>query len=237
MAVDSSFSYQSETMMNSFSSHPENIPLGMLIAFAFVAGLISSLSPCVLSMLPMNIAYIGSSKIQNKEEAFRLALLFVLGVSALMALLGAFSNFAFAVFTEYKAYIYIVVGVFIIFMSLAVLERIKLPFPQLVSKMPEANPFVIGIIFALVSSPCSSPVLFAVLGAAAALSSWWDAVVVMFAFSIGYTVLIFFACLSAGLIKQITWFRQHSKIVMKISAFILALLGLAYIYAGVRTGW
>ncbi len=235
MPVSSNFSYQSETVVNNFGAHPENIPLGMLVFFAFFAGLISSLSPCVLSMLPMNLAYIGSSKIYNKSDAFKHASLFVLGVSVLMALLGAFSSLAFAVFTEYKTYIYIVVGVFILLMSLAVLEWIKLPLPQLVTKMPEANPFVIGLVFALVSSPCSSPVLFAVLGAASALNSWLDAMLVMLAFSIGYTVVIFLACFSAGIVKQLAWFKQHNKLVMNISAVVLALLGLAYIYTGIKS--
>ncbi len=224
-------------MMNSFGSHPENIPLGMLVFFAFVAGLISSLSPCVLSMLPMNLAYIGASKIQTKEQAFGHASLFVLGVSILMAILGAFSNFAFAVFTEYKAYIYIVVGVFILLMALAILEWIKIPLPQLITKMPEANPFVVGLVFALVSSPCSSPVLFAVLGAVAALNSWFDAVMVMLAFSIGYTIIIFFACFSAGLVKQLGWFKKHNKLIMNVSALILFFLALSYIYMGIQIGW
>ncbi len=234
MAVDSSFSYQSETMVSSFGAHPENIPLGLLVVFAFVAGLITSLSPCVLSMLPMNLAYIGASRIRSP---FTHASLFVLGVASLMALLGAFSNFAFAVFTEYKAYIYLVVGFFIIVMALAVLEWIRLPLPQLVTKMPEANPYVIGLVFALVSSPCSSPVLFSVLGAVAALNSWFESVVVMFAFSLGYTAVIFLACFSAALVKQLNWFKQHSKLIMNISALLLAMMGLAYIYAGLKASF
>jgi len=237
MTVSSNFSYQSETIVSSLGSQPENIPLGMLVVFAFVAGLISSLSPCVLSMLPVNLAYIASSKLETKSQAFSHASLFVLGVSVLMALLGAFSSLAFAVFTEYKSYICIVVGVFILLMALAVLEWIKLPLPQLVTRMPEANPFVVGLVFALVSSPCSSPVLFAVLGAVAALSSWFDAVLVMLAFSLGYTVVIFLACFSAGLVKQLGWFKRHNKLVMNVSAGVLALLGISYIYTGFRIGW
>ncbi len=232
MAVDSSFSYQSETMVNTFGTNPENIPIGLLIVFAFVAGLISSLSPCVLSMLPMNLAYIGASRIRSP---FSHASLFVLGVASLMAILGAFSNFAFAVFTEYKTYIYLVVGFFIIIMALAVLEWIRIPMPQLVTKMPEANPYIIGLVFALVSSPCSSPVLFAVLGAVAALNSWFNSILVMFAFSLGYTAVIFLACFSAALVKQLNWFKQHSKLIMNISAALLALMGLAYIYAGLKS--
>ncbi len=226
--------YQSETVVQSFIDNPQALPSWLLLLFAFFAGLISSLSPCVLSMLPINLAYIGISKISSPAKALRQASLFVLGVSVLMAFLGAFSNFAFAVFTEYKAYIYIAVGLFIFLMSLALLEWIRIPLPQIITKVPDSNPFVVGLVFALLSSPCSSPVLFAVLSAASTLSSWIEAVIVMFVFSLGYTMVIFLASIFAGLLKQLDWFKRHNLVVMRISAFILALLALSYLYTGLK---
>ncbi len=120
-------------------------------------------------------------------------------------------------------------------MALMVLELIKLPLPQFITKMPKANPFVIGILFALVSSPCSSPVLFGMLSLASGTGSIPASVLIMFVFSLGYTAIIFFASLFAGLMKQLNWFKARYDLMTNLSAFLLGLIGLVYIYIGIRS--
>ena len=202
------------------------------LALAFFGGLLSSLSPCVLSLLPLNLAYIGTLNIEDKRAAFYKAASFVLGVSVVMGLLGAFSNFAFAVFSEYRTNLYYLIGFFIILMAMMVLGLIKLPLPQLVSQMPKVPPFIIGLLFALVSSPCSSPVLFGILSIASTASSVIESVIIMFAYALGYTAIIFLASLSVGLMKQLNWFKANSELVTRISAIILLIAGAFYIYLG-----
>lgn len=208
-----------------------------LTALALVGGLLSSVSPCVLGLLPVNLAYIGTADIKDKKQAFNKALTFVLGVAFVLTLLGLFSTFAFAVFTEYKGIINFIVGLFILLMALFVVEIIRLPLPQFVTRMPEASPFVIGMIFALVSSPCSSPVLFGVVSAAAATGSQLWAMLIMFAYSIGYTAIIFFASLFTGLIKQLDWFKKNNKKVLNASGALLLIMGLFYLYIGASELW
>ena len=205
----------------------------LLIVFGFVGGLISSLLPCILSLLPINLAYIGTLNIESRFEAFKKASQFVLGVVVVLTLLGAFGSFAFAVFSEYRALINIAVGIIIVFMSLSLFEVIKLPMPQFVKTMPEVSPFIVGVIFALVSSPCSSPVLISVISIAANLGSTIKSIVLMFGYSLGYSAIIFFASLFAGLVKQFNWFKENSDLVIKFSASILMLIGLFYLYLGI----
>ena len=205
----------------------------LLIVFGFVGGLISSLLPCILSLLPINLAYIGTLNIESRFEAFKKASQFVLGVVVVLTLLGAFGSFAFAVFSEYRALINIAVGIIIVFMSLSLFEVIKLPMPQFVKTMPEVSPFIVGVIFALVSSPCSSPVLISVISIAANLGSTIKSIVLMFGYSLGYSAIIFFASLFAGLVKQFNWFKANSDLVIKFSASILMLIGLFYLYLGI----
>ena len=205
----------------------------LLIILGLIAGLVSSLSPCVLSLLPLNLAYIGTANINNRKEAFIKAGQFVLGVSLILSLLGVFGSFAFAVFNQYKGLINLCIGVFILFMALSVMNLIKLPLPQFITKMPEANPFVIGLLFALVSSPCSSPVLVSVLSVAANTGSTANSLSIMFAYSLGYTAIIFFASLFTGLSKQLSWFKTNHDLVTQISAGILAITGMTYAYIGI----
>lgn len=208
--------------------------LVLLLLMGFLGGLLSSLLPCVLSLLPVNLAYIGTLKIDNKFHAFQNASLFVLGVSVVLTLLGIFGNFAFAVFTEYKGIIGLVIGIFIILMSLSLLSIFKLPLPSLFNRMPEANPFVVGLAFALVSSPCSSPVLISVLSIASSMNSLLKSILITFGYSLGYTALIFVASLSTGLIKQLNWFKENSDTVVRFSAIILLLIGIFYTIVGVN---
>ena len=211
-----------------------SLPFAWMLSLGLLGGLLSSLSPCVLSLLPLNLAYIGTVDIKDKKEAFNKAALFVLGVSLILSLLGAFSALAFAVFSEFRATLNIAIGVFIIFMALVVLGFIQLPLPQVIKEMPKANPFVIGLLFALISSPCSSPVLFGVLSMASSVGSVLGSVLVMFFYSLGYTAIIFFASLSVGLMKQLNWFKEHHDLVTKTSAIILGVTGLVYLYLGIK---
>ena len=66
-----------------------NTSFFLMLIFALVGGLLSSLSPCVLSLLPLNLAYIGTLEIEDKKAAFNKAAAFVLGASIVMGLLGA----------------------------------------------------------------------------------------------------------------------------------------------------
>jgi cytochrome c-type biogenesis protein len=217
-----------------FMMAKENTSLLVLVALGFVGGLISSLLPCVLSLLPVNLAYIGTLNIENKIQAFKKASAFVLGVVVVMTCLGVFGGLAFAVFTEFKGPINIVVGFFIILMSLAILEIIKLPLPKFFSSMPNASPFVVGTVFALVSSPCSSPILISVLSIASSMNSVFKSMILMFGYSLGYSAIIFMASFSTGLIKQLSWFKQNSNLLIRFSGVALMLLGAFYAYVGFK---
>lgn len=209
-----------------------NTSFFLMLFLALFGGLLSSLSPCILSLLPMNLAYIGTLNIEDKRAAFNKAFSFVLGTSLVMGLLGAFSSFAFAVFSEYKSTLYLVIGSFILVMALMILGVFKIPLPQIITQMPKVPPFVVGLLFALVSSPCSSPVLFGVLSMASTAGSVIASVLVMFFYAIGYTAIIFFASLSVGLMKQLHWFKQHNTLVMKFSAGVLIIVAIFYLSLG-----
>jgi cytochrome c-type biogenesis protein len=206
----------------------------VLVPLAFVGGLIASISPCILSLLPINLSYIGTLKITSRRAAFNKAGLFVLGVVTVFSLFGLFASFAAAVLVDYRGYFNVVVGAIILLMGLSFAGMIHLPLPQPKASVSAAGPYGIGLTFALISSPCSSPVLFAVIAAAAATGSQLISVVTLMSYGLGYTALIFFASLYTGLVKQSRVILGQSDWVIRVGSAALMLAGGFYLVNGIR---
>ncbi len=222
-----------ENQISDFLKASQSLPLPLLVFLSFGGGLAASLTPCVLSMLPLNLSYIGTASITSKADAFKKVSLFVLGSAIAFSLLGVFASFASLILVEYRGYVHLIIGLIIFIMSLTMLEIIKLPLPQFITHMPNGGPFIIGIAFALVSSPCASPILFAILAMASASGSVLGSTLIMIAYSFGYTGIIFLTSLFAGFAKQLDFFKKHNKIITVVSTIILALIGGFYLYSGI----
>jgi cytochrome c-type biogenesis protein len=132
----------------------------VLMPLAFIGGLIASISPCILAMLPLNLSYIGTRNITSRKDAFIKAGMFVLGNVIILSLFGLVSSFAGFVIVEYRGHINVAVGAIILIMGLGLLGLIKIPLPQVNVGGTNFGPFGVGLTYALVSSPCASPVLF-----------------------------------------------------------------------------
>jgi len=206
----------------------------ILMPLAFIGGLIASVSPCILAMLPINLSYIGTRNITSRRDALVKAGLFVLGNVIVLSLFGLASSFAGMVMVEYRGHINIVVGVIILVMGFGLLGLIKIPLPQINVGGSNFGPFGVGLTFALVSSPCASPVLFAVLAAAGTSGSQPLAVMTMASYALGYTIIIFIASLLTGFAKQAKLLLKYSNGITKFGSVALILAGVYYLVTGVR---
>jgi cytochrome c-type biogenesis protein len=100
--------------------------------------------------------------------------------------------------------------------------------------LPQAGPYGVGLTFALVSSPCASPVLFAVLAAAAGTGSPVLGTLTMVFYALGYTMIIFLSSLFTGLAKQSKRLLQHSDGVIRFGSLALILTGAYYLVTGTQ---
>jgi len=206
----------------------------VLLPLAFVGGVLASVSPCILALLPVNLSYIGTLTIKSRWDAFTKAGLFVLGAVTILSLFGLVSSFAGAMMVEYRGYINIVVGLIMAVMGLWLMGVIKLHLPQMNVNLPQAGPYGVGLTFALVSSPCASPVLFGVLAAAAATGSQVLGTLTMVSYALGYTILIFLASLFTGLAKQSNKLLKHSEGIIRFGSLALILTGAYYLFTGTQ---
>jgi cytochrome c-type biogenesis protein len=204
----------------------------ILLPLAFAGGAIASVSPCILALLPVNLSYIGTLNIKSRWDAFTKAGLFVLGSVTILSLFGLVSSFAGAVMVEYRGYINIVVGSIMAVMGLWLMGVVNIPLPQMNVNIPNAGPYGVGLTFALVSSPCASPVLFAVLASAAATGSQLLGMLTMVCYALGYTLLIFLASLFTGLAKQSRMLLNHSEGIIRFGSVALILTGFYYLFTG-----
>jgi cytochrome c-type biogenesis protein len=207
----------------------------VLIVLAFLGGLLASISPCILGMLPVNLSYIGTLKIKSRWDAFVQASLFVLGAVTVLSLVGFFAELIGGFTIEYKGHLNIVVGLIMALMGLWLSGIISIPLPTTNIPLPKAaGSYGVGFTFALVSSPCASPVLFAVLAAASTSGSQVLAMLTMVSYALGYTMLIFLASLFTGLAKQSRKLLQHSKMVIRFGSVALIITGIYYLFAGAK---
>ncbi|MDJ0580233.1 cytochrome c biogenesis CcdA family protein [Crocosphaera sp.] len=216
-----------------FDKQNTNNPL-VLLPLAFTGGLLASISPCILALLPVNLSYVGTLNIESRWDAFRKAGFFVLGAVTILSLFGLVSSFAGLVMVEYRGYINIVVGLIMAVMGLWLIGFIKIPLPQTNFSLPVAGPYGVGLTFALVSSPCASPVLFAVLAAAAGTGSQLLGTLTMVSYALGYTMLIFLASLFTGIAKQSRKLLSHSETIIRLGSVALIMTGAYYLFTGTK---
>lgn len=212
--------------------HPHH--RGLLVALSFLGGLIASISPCILSLLPLNLSYIGTREISSRREALIKASGFVLGVVTVLSVFGVFSSLAGMVLIQFRGYVQVIVGAIVCLMGVSLLGVIRLPLPPVPSNFPLKSSYGVGVTFGLVSSPCSSPILFAVLAAGGATGSQIWSVLATIGFALGYTAVIFLASVFTGLVKQSRRLLTFSETIVKASSIILIAIGGYYIFDGIR---
>ncbi|MEX0621874.1 MAG: cytochrome c biogenesis protein CcdA [Candidatus Woykebacteria bacterium] len=198
------------------------------IIFAFVAGLISFLSPCVLPLVPAFLSYLSGTNIAEAEnrraEIFITTIFYVLGFTLIFSLLGVLLNTILeSIAFDAQAWLSRVGGILIIFFGLYLMEFIHLPFlerehrfnVQTKFKSKYLTAFVFGAAFAAGWTPCVGAVLGAILGLAATAPG--SAFVLLFSYSLGlalpFLVVGLFAASASRLISKYAKAMRYIRIV------------------------
>lgn len=213
--------------------------LPILLIISFFAGILSSLSPCSLGILPLIIGYVGGySKDDNKKLLVQM-LAFSLGLSSVLSIIGVICAITGRAFTSIASPIIIILfASVIIILGLNLVGFIDIQFPTLIKKMPEKKagslfvfPFLVGTFFALASSPCSSPILASIMAIATISSNILFSIALLFFFAIGQCVIVIMFALFTSTLKHTNSLAKYSNIIMKISGILLILTGLFILYS------
>ncbi|MGA3197366.1 MAG: cytochrome c biogenesis protein CcdA [Terriglobales bacterium] len=209
---------------------------------AFVAGLISFLSPCVLPLVPGYVSLISGAGIEELKSTeghlLRKVMLnsaaFIIGFSLVFITLGAISTEVGQVLAQYKSLLARIAGVIIILFGLhltgifqikALLADTRLH--QLKGGASPWGAFVIGFAFAFGWTPCVGPILAVVLGFAATQDTVWKGIFLLAIYSAGLAVP--FLITSLGIerfLKFYNRFKFHMHAVEVASGGLLIVLGI-----------
>ena len=206
---------------------------------AFMAGIFSFLSPCVLPLVPSYLALVTGMSLEdlqegvNRKATFIHSLLFVLGFSAIFIILGASASFLGQFFKQYELWIARIGGVIIIIFGLHLSGVFKIA-PLMrekrihVSDTPAGylGTIGVGMAFAAGWTPCLGPVLGAILTYGMSTDTMWAGVGLLTAYSAGLAIPFLVASLALDAFLQgFKRFRRWIPVVEKASGLMLIGLG------------
>jgi len=198
------------------------------IGIIFLAGLLTSLTPCMLSMLPLTIAYIGGKTESGRWQSLWQSLWFALGLATTLAGLGILAASIGKIYGQIGLGLPLLVSAIAIVMGLNQLELISLRLPSLgttdwiKSELPTApRAFLIGLTFGLIASPCSTPVLASLLAWIAGTQNAVLGGSLLLAYTCGYVLPLILVGTFTGTLKQLLSLRQWSGWINPISGTLL----------------
>ena len=210
------------------------------LSIAFLAGLISFLSPCVLPLIPGYICYISGTSLEKLIEkknnlVFIKTIFFCLGFSFVFISLGLTASFLGKILLNYSEILRIIASLIIIFFSLQLMGIINLKIMnrniRIFNYQKSQNlifPLIVGAAFAFGWTPCIGPILGSILTLATIEENLNKAILLLSFYSLGLAIpFVVSGVLIHKFISFSKNFRRYINLVTKIGGFILLLTGIA----------
>jgi cytochrome c-type biogenesis protein len=217
-------------------AHPLSIPI------AFVAGLVSFLSPCVLPLVPGYVSMLSGVSIEELKaggdhallgRVLRNSLAFVVGFSIVFVALGA-SATAVGTFLMVRRRLFdLIAGLIVIVFGLHLTGLIRIPLLYRDARMNAGAPrrgilgaFLLGFAFAFGWTPCIGPILTGILALAATRDTLFQGMFLLAIYSAGLAIP--FLLTSLGLSQFLKFygrFRRHLQVVEVGSGVLLIAIG------------
>ena len=188
--------------------------LFMAPLIAYFGGLLVGLTPCVYPVMPVAVAYIGTSSVHSRAQSFFLSLFYVLGISLTYTALGVFAALSGKLFGQIQSnpWTYFIMANICILMALSMLDVFKLRMytPKAISrfhirKKTEGcfGSLLMGMLSGFVLGPCTTPVLAVLLTYVAAKQNLGFGVLLLFLFSLGMGTLLLLIGASTGFLARL----------------------------------
>ena len=225
-------------MENYMTLFTQNGSLMLLFALSFFGGLVASVSPCSLAMLPIIIGYVGGYSNSKPLKTLVQMFFFVFGTSVVFSIIGIICAVTGKVFISFAGgYFGIVLAAIMLVMGLKLIGVLDFELPVLIKQMPKSEtdntfiyPVLLGVVFALAGSPCSTPILAGIMAFASLSANIANAVIMLFLFSVGQGLILIIAGFLTSQVKSMKNFYKISSILLNISGIFLILASLYIFY-------
>lgn len=224
-----------EQYINLFTQHGS---LPVLFALSFFGGLVASISPCSLAMLPIIVGYVGGYSDEKPVKTFVQMLFFVFGTAIVFSIIGIICAITGKVFISFAGgYFGIFLAGIIMVMGLKLIGVLDFELPVVIKEMPKNDgtntylyPVILGGVFALAGTPCSTPILAGIMAFASLSASIAHAILMLFLFSIGQGLILILAGFLTSHLKNWKGFYKFSDWLLKISGSLLVIASIYIFY-------
>ena len=208
----------------------------------FIAGVLTSLTPCIYPMIPITAAIVGGSSVGDaprpRARTVMLTFAYVVGLATAYASLGLFAGLSGTIFGSVSTnpWLYFAMANLLVLAALAMLDVIPVRLPTaLLNRAATAGEggkvsgaLIMGAVSGLVAAPCSAPVMAAVLTWVTATKSGILGFIYLFVFSLGMCTLLVVVGLFSGSLARLP--RAGEWMVWVKRLFALIMLGVAEYY-------
>lgn len=226
--------------------------LSISVGAAWLAGLLSFASPCVLPLVPPYLCFLAGISLDDLTDDQRppllsgrivaMACIFVLGFATVFVALGASASLIGQFVTTHLTILGYVAGVIILIMGLHFLGilRIGLLFREArfqVARKPVGfvGAYIVGLAFAFGWTPCVGPVLATILLVASTDGDALGGATLLLAYALGIGIPFILAALFAGpFMRFMSRFRQHMHVVERIMGALLVATGVLFLTGGMH---
>ncbi len=220
-----------EEILSQLNTYLQGAPLLALPA-AYLAGVLTSFTPCIYPLIPITIGIIGAKSSQTRKRGFLLSLVYVLGLSVVYAALGAIAALSGMFFGQISTsmWAYLIVGNLFLLFGLSMLDVFSLQFTFLQKWNPAAKgsgiltAFIFGGVSAIIAGPCTTPVLGTLLAFVASRQNVLLGVSMLFLFALGMGSLLIIVGTFTGLLSTIP--RSGAWMITIKKAFGFLMIGL-----------
>ena len=205
----------------------------MQYVIAFLEGIVTFISPCLLPMLPIYISYFAGGGERSTRRTLTAAAGFVTGFTAVFVLLGALAGTVGGLLREYRTAVDLISGLVVILFGLNYLGVFRLELfkgsrrQMDMDNMNFLSALLFGVIFSLGWTPCVGAFLGSALMLASQQGRVAEGMAMLLAYSMGLGVpFLLSAVLIDYLRSAFDWIKRNYAIINRISGSLLILVGI-----------
>lgn len=205
----------------------------MSYIIAFLEGLLTFISPCLLPMLPIYVTYFAGGGERSSKKTIVRALGFILGFTAVFVSMGALASTVGGFLAKYKTAVNIVSGIIVIFLGLNFIGVFKLNIfkGQMKALNTENMSFFSAVLFGIIFSVGWTPCVGAFLGSALMMASTsgtvLKGVMMLLFYSLGLGVPFMISAILIDYLKgAFNFIKKHYNVINMISGCLLVIIGI-----------